>query len=94
MLQKVYVGNLPLNATEKEIREIFMNYGLVHSVKIVTDRETGRPRGYCFVEMEKESAKAAATALNGTFFGQRHLFVKPAKEQLLEIGSNRQKQTW
>jgi RNA recognition motif-containing protein len=94
MLKKVYVGNLPLNATEKEIREIFMSFGRVHSVQIITDRETGRPRGYCFVEMEQESAKKAANALNGTFFGQRHLFVKPAKEKLLEIGSALQKLTW
>lgn len=94
MLKKVYVGNLPLNTTEKEIRKIFATFGPVHSVQIMTDRETGRSRGYCFVEMEQKGAKAATTALNGTFFGKRHLFVKPAKEKLREIGSDRQKQTW
>lgn len=94
MLGKVYVGNLPLNATEKEIRKMFADFGPVHSVQMITDRETGRPRGYCFVEMEREVAKAAATALNGTFFGKRHLFVKPAREKLLGIGSDLQKQYW
>ena len=94
MLQKVYVGNLPLNATEKEIQKIFTPFGPVHSVRMITDRETGRSRGYCFVEMEQTSAKAAATVLDGTSFGQRYLFVKLAREKLHGIGSDPQKQTW
>ncbi len=94
MLKKVYVGNLPLNATEKEIRAMFERFGPVHSVSLITDRETGRSRGYGFVEMERSQAKAAAVALDGASFGERHLFVKPARERLLEVGHGQGKQTW
>lgn len=94
MLKKVYVGNLPLNATAKEIRAMFERFGAVHSVSLITDRSTGKPRGYGFVEMERTQAKAAAVALNGASFGERNLSVRPAQERLLEAGHGHGKQTW
>jgi RNA recognition motif-containing protein len=94
MLRKVYVGNLPLSATEKEIRRMFARFGTVHSINIVTDRETGRSRGFGFVEMEQEDAFAATSALDGMFFGKRHLLVKPAKERLREVHGGKHRLTW
>ncbi len=52
MVKKIYVGNLPFRAYEEEVRELFAQYGEVYSVDLITDRETGRPRGFAFVEME------------------------------------------
>lgn len=94
MLQKVYVGNLPLTATERDIRKMFAKFGPLHSVRIITDRETGQSRGYCFVELDKKEAAAAAKALHGSFFGTRHLFVRPARERLQSAGSGHPKSTW
>ena len=59
MLKKIYVGNLPFSATEEELRELFEQHGQVQSVSIITDRETGRSRGFGFVEMEAASADDA-----------------------------------
>ena len=53
MATKLYVGNLPFNATEEQISEFFSQVGEVSSVKIITDRETGRSRGFCFVEINE-----------------------------------------
>jgi RNA recognition motif-containing protein len=75
------VGNLPFNATEEEIRELFSQHGGVHSVKLVADRDTGRPRGFGFVEMEASLANAAIEALNGVDFGGRKLRVNEAMER-------------
>ncbi|NIO02246.1 MAG: RNA-binding protein [Candidatus Latescibacteria bacterium] len=80
MRKKLYVGNLPFSATENEIRELFEKHGTVHSVNLITDRETGRPRGFGFVEMEQEEANAAKDALNGALFGERSLRVNEAHE--------------
>lgn len=77
MAQKLYVGNLPFSATEDGVRELFSQYGEVHSVSIITDRETGRPRGFGFVEME--NAAEAIGALNGQDFEGRSLTVNEAK---------------
>jgi RNA recognition motif-containing protein len=61
----IYVGNLSFDATEADIREAFSEYGEVSAVNIISDRETGRSRGFCFVEMPNpEEAKAAIEALN------------------------------
>ena len=61
----IYVGNLSFDATEDDIRQAFSQYGQVSSVNIITDRETGRPRGFCFVEMPNHSvAQAAIEGLN------------------------------
>jgi RNA recognition motif-containing protein len=79
MSQKLYVGNLPFTATEEEIRALFAKHGTVLSVKLISDRDTGRPRGFGFVEME--DATAAMSALDGYDFGGRALRVNEAQER-------------
>ncbi len=71
MSKKIYVGNLPFSATEAEIRELFEAHGTVHSVALIEDRETGRPRGFGFIEMDDDAADAAISSLNGTDMGGR-----------------------
>lgn len=76
----IYVGNLPFSATEEEVAGIFADFGPVEKVKIVTDRETGRPRGFCFVTLaDSARAKEAADAMDGKEFGGRPLRVNPAE---------------
>ena len=80
MPKKIYVGNLPFSATEDEIREKFEEFGSVMSVNLITDRETGRPRGFGFVEMENgEEADAAISALDQTDADGRKLNVNEAR---------------
>jgi RNA recognition motif-containing protein len=79
--QRIYVGNLPFSAREEEIRNLFAGYGEVVTVVLPTDRETGRPRGFGFVEMGNEDAQKAIDALNGTDFGGRTLNVNLARER-------------
>ncbi|MCK9239633.1 RNA-binding protein [Desulfocurvus sp.] len=79
MAKSIYVGNLPWSATEEDIRKAFSNFGEVKSVKLIEDRETGRPRGFGFVEMDDQSALAAIEALDGTDFGGRNLKVNEAR---------------
>ena len=79
MAKKLYVGNLPLSANEDEIRDLFSQYGEVQSVKLITDRETGRPRGFGFVEME--NADEAAQNLDGYAFDGRNLKVNEARDR-------------
>jgi len=76
---KLYVGNLPFSATEDEIRDFFSTVGDVQSVKIITDRDTGRSRGFCFVEMD--NADSAITDLNGQELSGRKLTVSEARER-------------
>lgn len=78
MSKRIYVGNLPFSATEDEIRSTFGEYGEVDSVSLITDRETGRPRGFGFVEMAT-GADEAIQALNGTDMGGRSLTVNEAR---------------
>jgi RNA recognition motif-containing protein len=79
---KIYVGNLPFSATEDEIRDLFEPHGAVESIAIITDRETGRPRGFGFVEMGSgEAADAAIRALDGTQMGGRSLRVNEAQDR-------------
>jgi len=79
---KLYVGNLPFSTTEDELRTLFERHGAVRSVSVITDRETGRARGFAFVEFEEaSSADAAAQALNGTDLGGRPLRVNEAFER-------------
>ena len=76
MSKKLYVGNLPFTSTEDELRELFGRHGTVDSVNVITDRETGRPRGFAFVEMEEASAAAdAIRALDGSDLGGRSIKV-------------------
>ena len=65
MSKSIYVGNLPWAATEEQVQDLFAEYGKVLSVKLVSDRETGRARGFGFVEMEDGEAQAARTAASG-----------------------------
>src|SRR3954469_8827536 len=79
MAKKLYVGNLPYTATEDELRELFAQHGTVHSVSVISDRETGQPRGFAFVEMDEDGAKAAISALEQSQFGGRRLRVNEAR---------------
>ncbi|MHC1713834.1 MAG: RNA recognition motif domain-containing protein [Solidesulfovibrio sp.] len=80
MSKKLYVGNLPFSTNEDEIRNMFSAYGDVQSVNLIVDRETGRLRGFGFVEMA-DGAEAAMEALNGKDFGGRDLRVNEAQER-------------
>lgn len=76
----IYVGNLPFNATDDELREMFEQHGSVSSASVIMDRETGRSRGFGFVEMDDQSAgQAAIDALNGADMGGRPLRVNEAR---------------
>jgi len=76
-MKKIYVGNLSFQTTEEEVRALFSEFGEVHSVNLITDRETGRPRGFGFVEMD--GADAAISALDKKDFGGRNLTVNEAR---------------
>lgn len=77
----IYVGNLPFSATEEEVQELFSQYGTVLSVKLISDRDTGRPRGFGFVEMDRADAEEAIDALDGYAFNGRNLQVNEAREK-------------
>jgi RNA recognition motif-containing protein len=80
--KKLYVGNLPFSTTEEELRAVFERHGTVESVNVITDRETGRSRGFGFVEMEEASAADdAMRALDGSDLGGRNVKVNEAKER-------------
>ena len=81
-MNKLYVGNLPFSATEDELRDLFGQHGSVESVNVIMDRETGRSRGFAFVEMaDASTAQAAKEALDGTDLGGRALRVNEANER-------------
>ena len=78
---KIYVGNLPFSATEAQVRDLFAQHGTVESVALPADRETGRPRGFGFVEMPQAEATKALEALNGFSMGGRQLRVNEAQDR-------------
>lgn len=78
-MTRLYVGNLPYSAGEEELRELFEQHGTVVSVSVVMDRETGRSRGFGFVEMEAGDAEGAINALNGKDMDGRALVVNEAR---------------
>lgn len=80
-MTKMYVGNLPFNATEDSVRALFAEFGTVQSLSLVNDRETGRPRGFGFVEMSSSDAAKAMQSLNGKDFGGRPLKVNEAQDR-------------
>jgi RNA recognition motif-containing protein len=80
-LGKLYVGNLPWRATEAELKDFFAAFGKVRSASIVTDRDTGRSRGFGFVEMDDADMAAALNGANGRDFGGRQLRVSEARER-------------
>lgn len=81
MTKTVYVGNLPWEVTEQDLNETFSQYGHVESSRIATDRDTGRSRGFGFVEMDDADAEKAIEALNGSEWGGRKLTVNQAQER-------------
>ncbi len=80
-MTSIYVGNLPFSVSEDELRTLFEQHGAVHSVKLINDRETGRPRGFAFVEMDPSEAAAAIQQLNGVDMGGRALRINEAQER-------------
>ena len=82
MSKKLYVGNLPFSSTEADLKDVFGRHGGVASVSVITDRETGRARGFAFVEMEDaDAAQNAIRALDGTDLGGRNIKVNEAHEK-------------
>ncbi|EPR37375.1 RNP-1 like RNA-binding protein [Desulfovibrio sp. X2] len=81
MSTSIYVGNLPFSASEEDVRQYFASYGEVFNVKFIMDRETGRFRGFGFVEMDEAAAKAAIEALDGKEFNGRTLRVNEANQK-------------
>jgi RNA recognition motif-containing protein len=79
--KRLYVGNLPFDATADDIRSAFEAHGTVYEVSLVTDRDTGRPRGFGFVEMDEKGAMAAIEALDSKDFGGRDLRVNEARDR-------------
>lgn len=77
----IFVGNLSFKTKETEIRELFEQYGEVISVKLINNRETGKPRGFGFVEMNDSDAEAAINSLNGKEFAGRNLQVNEARQR-------------
>lgn len=77
----IYVGNLPFTATDADVRVLFERHGKVDSVKIINDRETGKPRGFAFVDMPPNDAQAAIQGLNGYQMNGRPLRVNEAQER-------------
>ena len=78
---KIYVGNLPFSADETAVRDLFSQHGTVDSVSLINDRETGRPRGFGFVEMPSADAARAIQSLNGQDMGGRPLKVNEAQDK-------------
>jgi len=81
MGKKIYVGNLPFSATEEQVRKLFAAHGEVQSVALITDRETGRPRGFGFVEMDAAGATKAISAINGQEMDGRTLKISEAEQR-------------
>ena len=80
-MKKIYVGNLSWNSSEADLRELFSSVGEVHSVAVITDRDTGRSRGFGFVEMDDADAAKAISQLNGRELDQRALRVNEAQDR-------------
>lgn len=79
-MANIYVGNCSFDVTEQQLRDVFATYGEVDKVSVITDRDTGRPRGFAFVEMaDNEAAQAAIKGINGTELGGRTLNVNEAR---------------
>jgi RNA recognition motif-containing protein len=90
---KLYVGNLPFTATEQDLRGLLEKHGTVHQVNLITDRETGRPRGFGFVEMDDSAGAAAIRSVDGVELGGRNLKVSEAQPRG-EGGGDRQRSRW
>jgi RNA recognition motif-containing protein len=86
---KLFVGNLPFSATEQSVRALFEAHGAIESLALINDRETGRPRGFGFIEMSNADASKAMQALNGRDFEGRSLKVSEAQSKDRNGGGNR-----
>ena len=80
-MKTIYVGNLSYSSTEDNLRVLFAQHGHVHSVELISDRETGLSRGFGFVEMDPQAAQAAIEALDGCDFGGRTIRVNEARDR-------------
>ena len=80
-MKKLYIGNLPFSVSEDDLRGLFEKHGTVHSVALITDRETGRPRGFGFIEMDDDAVQPAIAALNGFELEDRQLKVNEAQDR-------------
>lgn len=80
-MKKIYVGNLPFSATEAQVKDLFSKHGNVQSVSLIMDRETGRPRGFGFVEIEDSGLAPALKALDGHEMDGRALKVNEAQDK-------------
>lgn len=81
MSARIYVGNIPYTCTEQDLRSVFGSHGQVLQVTIVSDRDTSRPRGFAFVEMDDNGARTAIAQLDGTDLGGRRMSVGAARER-------------
>lgn len=89
MANKLYVGNLPFSATKEEVTSAFSQHGTVDDVILITDRETGRSKGFAFVTMgSDEEANTAKSALNGVDLGGRNIVVNEARERQPRSGGS------
>src|SRR5579871_7067037 len=88
-MAKMYVGNLPFQASEADVRTLFSQHGTVENVSLPTDRETGRPRGFGFVEMSQADAARAIQSLNGYSMNGRPLRVNEAQDKPRTGGGGR-----
>jgi RNA recognition motif-containing protein len=87
-MTKLYVGNLPFTATEDALRTLFAPHGAVEKISLINDRDTGRPRGFGFVEMSSADASRAMQALNGKDFDGRSLKINEAQDKPRSGGGN------
>lgn len=88
-MKRIYVGNLPWSADESALRNLFATVGEVHSAAVITDRETGRSRGFGFIEMDNADADKAISQLNGQDMDGRPLRVNEARERTERGGGGR-----
>jgi RNA recognition motif-containing protein len=93
-MANIYVGNCSFDITEEQLRDLFVAYGEVDKVNVITDRDTGRPRGFAFVEMpDASAAQAAIQGVNGTDQGGRTLNVNEARPKR-DSGGGRDSRRW
>lgn len=88
-MTKLFIGNLPFSATEQSVRALFEPHGTIESLALINDRDTGRPRGFGFIEMSSSDASKAMQALNGREFDGRTLKVNEAQSKERNGGGGR-----
>ena len=81
MVKTIFVSSLPSEVDEEQIGELFIRYGVVDAINLITHHKTGQSKGICFVEMNPDEAKAAIRALDGRAFNGRELYVRFMKEE-------------